>query len=239
MRTILKLGGAVGLAAGAYALLFRPRMLRWGATRAEVRARSPGADVIPDGRRSSTMAVTLDAPPSAVWRWLLQMGYGRAGWYSWDRLDHYGIPSARELHPEWQSLFVGQRVPATRDGRYGFDVAALEPERHLALRAVMSGGRQLDPAAPRPRSYSDAVWSFRLEELPGARTRLVVAVDQVTRGQAWGALLGYLFWEPAHFVMQLRQFSNLRRRLEPRRPGRPTEIRARTLAEAPAEQPVA
>lgn len=58
-----KLGTLLGLSAGAYALLLRPRLLRWGATDEEVRQPYPGADLIPGGRRSATMAVTIEAPP--------------------------------------------------------------------------------------------------------------------------------------------------------------------------------
>lgn len=217
MKALLRIGAGVGLAVGAHALFVRPRMLRWGATEDEVRERLPGADIIPDGKRSSTMAVTIDAPPSSVWPWLVQMGYDRAGWYSWDRLDHYGIPSARSLHPEWQSLSVGQRLLATPDGKRWFDVAALEPERFLALRVFESDGRQLDSATsavPRPRSFADSLWAFRLKELPGGRTRLVVTVHAAHRPRLLCALVAFLFWEPAHFVMQTRQFANLERRAE-------------------------
>ncbi|MHB8879315.1 MAG: hypothetical protein ACYC8T_36940 [Myxococcaceae bacterium] len=214
MKTLLRLGAGVGLAAGAYALLVRPRMLRWGATRDEVRERFPGEDIIPDGERGSTMAVTIDAPPSAVWPWLVQMGFDRAGWYSWDRLDRFGKPSARQLHPEWQSLSVGQRLLATPDGAHWFDVAALEPERFLALRVLTSGGRQYDSAGPRPRSFADSLWAFQLKELPGGRTRLIVSVYGVSHPRLPSAVRGFLFWEPAHFVMQTRQFANLKRRAE-------------------------
>ena len=64
----------------------------------------PGAELIPGGRRGATMAVTIDAPPARVWPWLLQMGCDRAGWYSWDRLDNAGRPSAEHIIPEWQTL---------------------------------------------------------------------------------------------------------------------------------------
>jgi hypothetical protein len=216
MKALLKVGAGIGLAAGAYALFVRPRMLRWGATLEETRKPAPAADIIPDGERSSTMAVTIDAPPSAVWPWLVQMGFDRAGWYSWDRLDHGGILSARRLHPEWQSLSVGERLPATADGKHWFDVAALDPGRFLALRVFTSAGRQQESSAalPRPRSFTDALWSFELDELPGARTRLVVRVDLASRPRLFPTVVGFLFWEPAHFVMQIRQFTNLKRRVE-------------------------
>jgi proline iminopeptidase len=213
MKTLQRLLTGIGLSVGAYALLLRPRMLAWGATEEERRESLPGTRLVPGGTRSSTMAVTLDAPPSKVWPWLIQMGFDRAGWYSWDRLDRFGIPSARRLHPEWQALSVGQRLRATPDGDRWFEVAALEPERLLALRACSSRGRQYDSARPRPRTFSDSVWAFHLKPLPGGRTRLVVTVHGAGRPSWSRALLGALFWEPAHFVMQTRQFQNLKARL--------------------------
>src|SRR5512132_1642791 len=94
------------LAMTAYALVVRPRMLRSGATGEEVHGAYPGAELVPGGRRTSTMAVTIDAPPAAVWPWLVQMGCDRAGWYSWDRLDNAGVPSAEQIHREWQDVSV-------------------------------------------------------------------------------------------------------------------------------------
>ena len=64
----------------------------------------PGAELVPGGTRAATAAVTIDAPPDEVWPWLVQMGWDRGGWCSWDRLDNAGRFSAREVHPEWQDL---------------------------------------------------------------------------------------------------------------------------------------
>jgi hypothetical protein len=209
-------------------------MLRAGATQEEVEERSPGENIIPGAKLDSTMAVTLDAPPADVWPWLVQMGYDRAGWYSWDFLDHFGIPSARTLHPEWQALSIGDRLPSAPDGEHWFEVAALEPERFLALRASMSGLRQYDSGAPRPSKFTDSLWEFQLNELPGRRTRLIVRVRSETRPRHFPAVMGFFFWEPAHFIMQMRQFGNLQRRVQhassqarPEQPLRPSTERPR------------
>ena len=135
-RKRMAVAAAAGLAAGAYALMVRPRLLSWGATSEEVSGPFPGSEIIPGGERGATMAVTIDAPPSNVWPWLVQMGYERAGWYSWDRLDRAGIPSAWELHPEWQAISVGQHLRSDRKAKHWFEVAAVEPERFLGLRAA-------------------------------------------------------------------------------------------------------
>jgi proline iminopeptidase len=212
------LAALLGVCAGAYALVVRPRLLRWGASDQELRAPYPGAELIPGGRRMATMAVTVDAPPAQMWPWLLQMGCNRAGWYSWDRLDNGGIPSARRLHPEWHALSVGDRLDATPDGRFWFEVAALEPERFLALRASidLSTGRPFDPRGPRPALYMDALWGFQLTPLSEARTRLVVSGYAATRRRLVHRVIDVAFWEPAHWIMQTRQFTNLNRRAERR-----------------------
>jgi hypothetical protein len=206
---------ALGLAAIGYALVVRPRMMRSGATEAEIREPFPGAEVVPGGKRGATMATTIDAPPAAVWPWLVQMGCDRAGWYSWDRLDNGAAASADRVHPEWQQLELGDRLASTPSGSAWFEVAALQPERFLALRAAFDlRGRPFDPAGTRPRFYNDSIWCFLLAEQPPNRTRLVVSGYGSSQPRALGAVLNFVFWEPTHWIMQRRQFTNLRRRIE-------------------------
>ena len=155
-----------GLAVTAYAGCVRPRLMRWGATDDEVDGPYPGADIVPGGHRGPTMAVTIDAPPDQVWPWLIQMGGDRGGWYSWDRLDNGGRPSAREVHPEWQDLAVGDYVTYWRGSQGAVDawqVAALEPNRFLGLHGLSDLRlRSLDPNRPRPHSYTEGLWGFLL-----------------------------------------------------------------------------
>ena len=169
------LSAALGLV-GVYALGVRRRLVRWGATDDEVKRPYPSADVIPDGQRGTTMAITIDAPPSVVWPWLVQMGVDRAIWYTWDYWRPLGRRSADRIHPEWQDISVGHHMPSVPDGSVWWEVAALEPERFLGLRmSVDLRGRPFDPKQTRPRFYSDSLWAFLLEPLPGDRTRLVVS----------------------------------------------------------------
>jgi hypothetical protein len=215
IQTARKLAGLVGLSVGAYALVVRPRLLRWGATEEEVRRPYPGADLIPGGERSATMAVTIEAPPSKVWPWLVQMGADRAGWYSWDHLDNLGHPSAERIHPEWQEISVGDHVAATPDASVWWEVAALEPERFLALRiSIDLLWRPFETVGPRPGFYSDSLWCFLLEEVPGGRTRLVQSGYVSTRPRLLQTIGNFVFWEPAHWIMQTRQFANMKRRAE-------------------------
>ena len=88
--------------------LFRPWHLRWGATDAEVTLLMPGDELLPDAQYRTTRAITINAPPAAVWPWLVQAGGGRAGFYSNDLLDNLGRSSATAIMPALQHLEVGQ-----------------------------------------------------------------------------------------------------------------------------------
>jgi hypothetical protein len=197
-----------------YAAWVRPRLLTWGATRDEASGAYPGDELIPDPAHSSTMATTLPAPPERVWPWLAQMGYDRAGWYSWDRLDHGGKPSADRIVPEWQNLHEGQRVNSMAHGRDQMTVAVLEPGRTLVLRSIyqVPSFRTVDPrSGPLPPACMDSIWGFHLRPAPGGRTRLVIRKrGRGPRAVTWPVSL---LWDPLHWIMQTRQFHNLRTRV--------------------------
>ncbi|MFF2516543.1 hypothetical protein [Streptomyces sp. NPDC058086] len=147
-----------------------------GATDEVLRMTYPGAEIVPDGKHGATMAVTIDAPVAQVWPWLVQMGRDRVGWYSWDRLDNAGRPSADRIHPECQGIALGIHLASTPSGSTCFEVAALEPQRFLGLRASLDlRGRSFAPATDRPRYYSESLWGFLLSEPAPDRTRLVVS----------------------------------------------------------------
>ncbi len=192
------------------------RLSRWGAADEEVTGPFPHAEIVPEGKRAPTMAVTIDATPEQVWPWLVQMGWDRGGWYSWDLLDNRGRRSAREVHPEWQDVAVGDQLKFCALGRVvdSYQVGVIEPNRFLGLYGYTTySGRWLDPKDPRPRSYMEALWGFWLNELPEGRTRLVIGGYQafrprwVERFASW--LLILVTWP-----MQARMMAVLKRNVE-------------------------
>jgi hypothetical protein len=208
---------AAATVAVVYAFLMRPRLMRWGASEEEVTGPYPGAELVPDGNRAATMAVTIGAPPDQVWPWLVQLGGDRGGWYSWDRLDNRGRPSAREIHPEWQDLALGDYVKyATRNGPVNaWQVAALEPGRFLGLHGLSDlRGRPLDPQQPRPAAYTEGLWGFLLTELPDGRTRLIISGYQVARPRWVESFTNYWLYIPLVWPMQARMLAVLKRNIE-------------------------
>ena len=215
--TIRKAVALTGIAAGVFSCCVRPRLLRWGATEEEVGGPYPGADVFPDAERAATMAITIDAAPEQVWPWLVQMGWDRGGWYSWDRLDNASRASATEIHPEWQHLAVGDELRAC--GPNGllapWRVAVLEPNRFLGLHKLTDlRGRSLDPRQPRPATYMEGLWGFQLTALPGGRSRLVIGGYQAMRPR-WLARLVF-DWSNVVvvWIMQARMLAVIKRNVE-------------------------
>jgi hypothetical protein len=190
-----------------------PRLMTWGATDDEVAGPVPGADLVPDGERGATMAVTINATPEQVWPWLVQMGWDRGGFYSWDLLDNAGRPSAEEIHPEWQDLAVGDRLKCL--GLPSYQVATLAPNRFLGLYWLADlRGRLLDPNEPRPSAYMEGLWGFVLRELPGDRTRLLVAGYQAARPRWFERLMYDWIFPGMVWIMQARMLAVLRRNIE-------------------------
>ena len=189
-------------------------MLSWGATPAEMSRAYPGDELVPDAEGGATMGTTLPAPPEKVWRWLVQMGGGRGGWYSWDWLDNNREPSADRVEPEWQKLEEGQHLQGPTNW---WTVLMLEPRRTLVLQSSYSLlGHSFDPGTGRvPWAYIDGIWGFHLRVAPGGRTRLVVRTRSRSHPRMLTRPLGLLVWEPVHFIMQTRQFHNLRTRVDP------------------------
>ena len=207
--------------------------MRWGATDEEVNDPYPGAELVPDGERGATMATTIDAPPEQVWPWLVQMGGDRGGWYSWDRLDNGGRPSATEVHPEWQDLALGDYVKYwTPAGPVdAWEVAALEPNRFLGLRGLMDlRGRNLDPKQPRPSAYIEGLWAFLLKELPDERTRVVIGGYQAMRPRWLGRFVFYWLYILVTWPMQARMLVVLKRNIEQAAKAHGTSIESETAA---------
>lgn len=102
----------------------------WGSTEPEMRGAMVGDDLVPNARLIATRSITLPAPPDAVFPWLRQMGFKRAGWYSYDLIDNLGRRSARSIETRWQNVNTGDRVPA---GPLSFEAAIVDRPRAFVL----------------------------------------------------------------------------------------------------------
>ena len=207
--------GTAATLGAAYVLGLRRRMLRWGATHAEASGSLPGDEVVPRAALLATRAVDIAAPPSRVWPWLVQLGYGpdRAGFYSYDWLENLiglDIHSATKLNPGQQRVTVGQRIPFGADT--DFRVEFVQPGAALVLHVRMHPFTGHDVLDRPSRLWLDWTWTFALRPHATA-TRLLVR----TRG-AWSRRwVGWLMQpalEPVHFLMERRMLLGIRSRAE-------------------------
>ena len=129
-------GGAQVLAALLLAPLLRRRYNRWGARRAEVEEALPGDELVPRADLGYTRAVTVEAPIAEVWPWVVQIGQGRGGLYSYDGLENLvgcRIHSADRVLPEHQTLQPGDLIKLGPDGYPAFRVHEVQPPTTLVL----------------------------------------------------------------------------------------------------------
>jgi hypothetical protein len=204
-RPLAIAAGAAGLSLLAYSAVTRHRW-PWRATRAEGARPLPGDDLVPTPIGSLTHAITIRRPPEAVWPWLVQMGAGRAGWYSYDFVDNGGQRSAERIIPDLQHLELGSIMPASAGATDTFTVVRIEPKRVLVI------GWQPDAAQPPVMS-----WSFVLEEQEPGSTRLLV---RARASAVYEPPFGLPRWSIAtlipigHAIMQRRQLLGIRSRAE-------------------------
>jgi hypothetical protein len=153
-----------------------------------------------------THAVTIQRRPDDVWPWLVQMGAGRAGWYSYDWIDNGRQPSASCLVPGLQAAAtIGSLFPALPGTTDAFHALAVETHRHLVLGVRGTGGR--GPLV---------TWAFVLEPAGPDATRLIARA----RGAAGYPFYGLPVWlglpaiRAGHFIMQRKQLLGIAARAE-------------------------
>src|SRR6185369_15181576 len=236
----------------------------WGIDPLEANKPLAGDELVPVPSAVETRSITIDAPPAAVWPWLVQMGYGRGGWYSYDQLDMRGT-SATKILPDYQAIAVGDIVPTSPTT--GFVVREVEPERALVLfsdtalvqsQALAAaedftvGERQVPAGLAAsgaffgrtPQEFA-ASWAFSLEPLDDGRTRLIERFRVRFDGAApafrlIGPLMGF-----GVFVMVRRQLLGIRERAEltaiappfERAEVRPTEVKPTVPANGRSVEP--
>jgi hypothetical protein len=218
--------GVAGAAFIVLVLLFSPLLKGWyrgwGATPAEVKKKLPGDELVPHPRMQSTRAITIQAPPAAVWPWLLQFGLKRGGWYSYDFLEAMAGAagfvdghSTWRIIPELQDLKVGDKVwmhprilPLT--------VAAMEPERTLVFhtRLDLETKAFFELGEKMPAQYVNSNWVFFLEKSAKTtrllvRSRLDYGPSNLINTIAWR-----VFTDPISFVMERRMLLGIKQRAE-------------------------
>jgi hypothetical protein len=214
-RSFAWLGGGLALAV-FYATVLRPRQRHWGASSDEAFRLLPGDDLVPQPRLETTHALTIQAPPAAVWPWLAQLGQGRGGFYTYTWLENLmglDMRNADTILPEFQQIGPGDTIPLTPGG-FGLQVAGAEPERMLVLHGDTRDGRSDMVPIAGPRDFASVSWGFYLFPHGQGATRLIERWRADYNPTLWNRIFYPWVMEPGAFILQKGMLQGIRARAE-------------------------
>jgi hypothetical protein len=186
---------SLGLVVPVVWFVYRPWALTWGSTVEEIARPMPGDEVLERPTFNATRAVTIDATPEEIWPWIVQIGYRRAGFYSYDALDNDGIPSAERILPEYQRLEVGDTIPLSASAEVR--VTELEAPSSMVLVFEVEG------------TWSNATWVWGLYREDASHTRLVTRLRANPTG-----VPSRIFLDLGEIIMMRKCMLGIKRRAE-------------------------
>jgi hypothetical protein len=187
-----------GTAIGMFLRFYRPWHSRWGATDDEVILVMPGDELIEKPTFNVTRAITIQARPEEIWPWIVQIGYGRAGFYSYDLLDNLGKPSADRIISELQHIEVGTWIPMSGkvSEETAFRVMAFEPDSWMLWKKAAS------------------TWAWKLIPIDEESTRLVIRLKCYYRWARPTIVTDLILMEIGDFPMMRKLMLGIKQRAE-------------------------
>ena len=182
--------------------LYRPWQLKWGASPEELVRGMPGDEIVHRPIFNATRAVTVRARPEDVWPWIVQIGFHRGGWYTYDLLDNLGRRSAERIIPEFQHMEVGDLVPMGPGKNSGIWVKELVLNRSMVWWS---------------KKEDRTTWVWSLDPLPDGETRLVTRVRAPLSWSEALSIAWLAMFELADFPMMRKCLLGIKRRAEARR----------------------
>ena len=180
-----------------YAFILRPWHLKWGAFDNELTINYPGDTIVTRPDFNAIRGITIEANPSDIWKWIVQIGSKRAGWYSIDWIDNSGIPSSEEIIPEFQEISVGQFIPFTPDQKNGMWVKEFKEYEYILW--IDNAGK--------------ATWVWYLIPFGQNSTRLITKLrTKYTWTSFW--IIYYLIYDLGDIIMMSKCMKGIKRRAE-------------------------
>ena len=196
IESAVVIGVIVGV---AFVAVYRPWELSWGATPEELARSMPGDEVVSRPTFDATRAVTVGRPPEDVWPWIVQIGYGRGGWYSYDLIDNLGRHSTERILPALQHIHTGDLIPMGPGEGTGMWVKEFVPDRSTLWW---------------DRKNQLTTWAWALDPMPDGRTRLVTRVRSSSSRRHPMTVFWLLMVEVADFPMMRKCLLGIKRRAE-------------------------
>jgi len=219
-KAIISILGGLAAAGTAFIVTYifaiRPWHLRWGSTDDEVDLPLPGDDLVSNAKLKATHAITINASPAQIWPWLVQIGQGRGGFYSYDWIENtigLDIHTANQILPNYQDLKVGDLIPLSED-EFGVPVVILEPEKTLVLHGDTREPGPGSPPVMKEGDHMASVWGFHLIPQEDGSTRLVERILIEWNESPLNTVFYRVFLEPGSFIMEQKMLRGIKERVE-------------------------
>lgn len=199
MQTVLYTLAILAALGMFYFAVLRPWTLTWGATGDEVTRQLPGDELVKTTHFVATRAVTIQAPPSEVWKWLIQIGSGRAGWYSIDWIDNGGKESTWEILPDFQKIESDYFIPFTPDQKNGMWVLEFKSPQYILWWD----------------KKNNATWLWQLDEPAPGQTRLITRL-RTKYDFSFPWIIYYIFYDLGDIIMMRKCMLGIKARAEKR-----------------------
>jgi hypothetical protein len=203
MKVALIVVAALLVVVLGYWFLARPWYLRWGATDAELAMRLPGDEIVPDQNSVSTRAITVHAPAAKVYPWLVQVGQGRGGMYSYEWLENLigcDMHNVYQIEPALQQVSVGQPIRMGPKGYPMYHVAGFDPGKYFVMR----------PADPKTETPGPGAWSMAVVEQPDGASRLIFRQMMRVDPGIGNFVMWRVMIDPITFVMEQKMMRTIR-----------------------------
>ncbi len=149
---------------------------------------------------TSTRAILINAPKADVWKWLIQLGADRGGFFSYyfiERALGYTTRNQEKIKPEFKTMSVGDIVRGSINEEssiipYNFRITRVEPENAFVLEG----------------------WgTFLLVAINDEQTRLIIRTQKTVVQNRWAKATNYIAI-PLHFIMERRTLIGIKARSE-------------------------
>lgn len=180
-----------------YLFIIRPWHLKWGATKQEFMLSLPGDNILSKPDFNATRGITIHSTPDLIWRWIIQIGSKRAGWYSIDWMDNAGIKSSDKIQNEYQKIEVGQFIPFTPDHKNGMWVKEFKINEYILW--VDKEGK--------------ATWLWYLYSIDDTSSRLVTRLRTKYNWKGiW--IIYYILYDIGDIIMMSKCMKGIKKRAE-------------------------
>lgn len=198
IKSLIILLSVICLQIIVFNFFLKPIIFTWGATKAEIDSPLIGDELA--FKINATRAITINAPIQKVWRWVIQLGADRGGFFSYTFIEKamgYKTNKAELAVEKYPNMEVGRVIPGSLDQsntliEYSFPVVAVDTGNSFVLQE----------------------WgAFVLKKVNSDQTRLIIRTHEQDLQGPIEYIANFVVM-PLHYLMERRMMMGFKARAE-------------------------